>query len=353
MNLIVAHQYIKQLDEKVAWAVFGNVGTIITFRVGTDDAAFMENEFMPVFTPEDLVNLAKFQVYLKLMVDGASTAPFSANTLSPIAKRTGTTDKIIAVSRERYATPRQVVEEKVLRWSGMELSEAPAGVSYPNIMSEEERETAQTESGTEITGRPELRLSEPSAASAEEHPEAVEYLKMSDERLASLPKPSMEGKKKDKPKFSYTCSRCSKVWDMPIKLDTTRPVYCAECMPLVKEEKKSRGSLAREGVRPRPALEKGSLEDVAPKTETESKLRKMFDDAAPAPRPTDSRGAERRRDDNRPRFTGERRPLPPGPQTGGKVRIVTSSTGDEDGLLASLVKAKGGPIEKNKDTLTT
>ncbi|MCI0479035.1 type IV secretion system DNA-binding domain-containing protein, partial [Candidatus Uhrbacteria bacterium] len=115
LSLTVTHQYIAQLEEEVAKAIFGNVGTIACMRVGGEDAAFLETEFAPTFTPEDLVNLPKFQMYLKLMVDGVSTAPFSATTLPPISSRTGSEPKVIQVCRERYAEPRAVMEEKILR----------------------------------------------------------------------------------------------------------------------------------------------------------------------------------------------------------------------------------------------
>ncbi|MCX6761021.1 MAG: type IV secretion system DNA-binding domain-containing protein, partial [Candidatus Nealsonbacteria bacterium] len=89
--LILAHQYIAQLDEmtdkgkstKVRDAIFGNVGTLITFRVGAVDAEFLEKEFMPEFIIDDLVNLDKYNVYLKLMIDGAASKAFSATTLPP------------------------------------------------------------------------------------------------------------------------------------------------------------------------------------------------------------------------------------------------------------------------------
>jgi hypothetical protein len=74
--LTMAHQYIAQLSEEVRDAVFGNVGTIITFRVGAPDATFMEAEFMPRFTPEDIINLPKYNVYLKLLIDGVTSQPF-------------------------------------------------------------------------------------------------------------------------------------------------------------------------------------------------------------------------------------------------------------------------------------
>ena len=122
LNLTIAHQYIEQLDEKVKPAIFGNVGTIIAMRVGGEDAAAMETEFAPTFLPEDLTNLAKTQIYLKLSIDGVATKPFSANTLPPIAKKMQSQEKVIFVSRERYAEPRAVIEEKVLTRKGTELA---------------------------------------------------------------------------------------------------------------------------------------------------------------------------------------------------------------------------------------
>lgn len=119
LNLTLAHQYIEQLDEKVAAAVFGNVGTIVCFRVGAADAEFLVKEFDPVFSETDLVNLTKFEVYLKLMIDGVSSDPFSALTLPPLTETEGNKDKIISVSRERYSIPREEIEEKIMRWSGM------------------------------------------------------------------------------------------------------------------------------------------------------------------------------------------------------------------------------------------
>ena len=119
LNLIIAHQYIEQLDEVVRPAVFGNVGTIVCFRVGGGDGELLEPELTPRYLAEDLVNLAKFDVYLKLMIDGVASQPFSASTLPPIGKPTGNNDKVIKVSRERYAQPRAVIEDKVLRWSGI------------------------------------------------------------------------------------------------------------------------------------------------------------------------------------------------------------------------------------------
>jgi len=120
LNLIIAHQYIGQLEEKVRDAIFGNVGTIIAFRVGAADAEFLEKEFEPVFTMNDLVNLPKYDVYLKLMIDGVAGDAFSATSLSPIEIiEKSNAEKIIKVSRERYAKKRELVEDKISRWSGV------------------------------------------------------------------------------------------------------------------------------------------------------------------------------------------------------------------------------------------
>jgi hypothetical protein len=82
LNLVLAHQFLSQIDEQVRDAILGNVGTIIAFRVGPGDAENLEGEFAPEFTAIDLVNLPNYRVYLKLMVDGVVTKPFSAITVT-------------------------------------------------------------------------------------------------------------------------------------------------------------------------------------------------------------------------------------------------------------------------------
>jgi CxxC-x17-CxxC domain-containing protein len=120
LALILGHQYITQMEETVRDAVFGNVGTIVVFRVGAEDAEFLEKEFLPEFMAADLVNLGKYNIYLKLMIDGLAGRPFSAETLVPLPRpETSNQEKIIRVSRERYGTPRQEVEEKIARWTGV------------------------------------------------------------------------------------------------------------------------------------------------------------------------------------------------------------------------------------------
>lgn len=117
LSLTIAHQYINQMPEEVRDAVFGNVGSMVTFRIGPEDAEMFEKEFAPEFTAEDLVNLGFAQIYLRLMIDGIGSKPFSATTLPPISLPDHSCkDEIIAYSRESYATQRAVVEEGINKW---------------------------------------------------------------------------------------------------------------------------------------------------------------------------------------------------------------------------------------------
>ncbi len=123
LNLIMAHQYIEQLEEEVAAAVFGNVGTLVSFRVGATDAEYLEKEFSPTFLIADLVNLQKYRVYLKLMIDGMSSQPFSAMGLPPRTDITNSRDPVIAQSRDRYARPKASVEDHIKEWSGLNVEQ--------------------------------------------------------------------------------------------------------------------------------------------------------------------------------------------------------------------------------------
>ena len=81
VNLVLAHQYLSQLEEEVRDAILGKVGTMISFRVGAGDARVLEQEFFPEFTAADLAGLPNYNVYLRLMVDGQVSRPFSAVTV--------------------------------------------------------------------------------------------------------------------------------------------------------------------------------------------------------------------------------------------------------------------------------
>jgi len=80
VNLVLAHQYLSQLDEGVRDAILGNAGTIISFRLGVTDGEILAKEFYPEFSVEDLINLPNYNIYLKLMIDGRVSKPFSAET---------------------------------------------------------------------------------------------------------------------------------------------------------------------------------------------------------------------------------------------------------------------------------
>lgn len=130
LSLILANQYVTQIDEKVRDAIFGNAGTIMSFRVGATDAEFLEKEFDPVFLMNDIVNLPKYHIYLKLMIDGIAGDAFSAVSLPPIRldQTEANADKVIQVSRERYASDKEEVEDKIRRWSGMLTEEEKAAL---------------------------------------------------------------------------------------------------------------------------------------------------------------------------------------------------------------------------------
>jgi hypothetical protein len=81
VGLILAHQYTHQLDDEIRRAILGNVGTLIAFRVGTEDALLLRREMYPVFDLEDFINLPNYEIYLKLMIDGTPSQPFSAITV--------------------------------------------------------------------------------------------------------------------------------------------------------------------------------------------------------------------------------------------------------------------------------
>jgi len=144
LNLTLAHQYIAQLEEmtaagrstKVRDAVFGNVGTMITFRIGAEDAEFLEKEFSPEFLAQDLVNLSKYNIYLKMIISGVVSRPFSAETLPPFSKpEQSNREKIIKASRERYGLKREIIEEKIERWAeitdfGPEIKKSSQPILY-------------------------------------------------------------------------------------------------------------------------------------------------------------------------------------------------------------------------------
>jgi CxxC-x17-CxxC domain-containing protein len=229
LDLILAHQYIDQLvqgeNTTVKEAIFGNVGTMITFRVGAADAEFLEKEFEPEFMMNDLVNLGFAQIYLKLMIDGFSSRPFSALTLPPLPHvEESQKEKIIRISRERYAgSSRQEIEEKISRWSGM-IKEEIKG----------ERQEARVEAkATKVKPRD----------------------------------PSVE-------LFVDKCWQCGVKVEVPFKPDGKRPVYCKDCLIKVRTQSPPVPS-NEQVIKSEPIIKNtnqfGSLNDLAKKAPSEFK----------------------------------------------------------------------------------
>ncbi|MEK7669410.1 MAG: type IV secretion system DNA-binding domain-containing protein [Patescibacteria group bacterium] len=158
LSLNITHQYIEQMAEEVRAAVFGNVGTMITFRVGSYDAEVLEKEFAPTFTMEDIVNLGFVQVYLKLMINGVASQPFSATTLPPFPKpEISFRDKALEMSRKNYTSPKAEVERVIKEWHLPDsLIAKPLRVGEPekiegrNMKHEIRREEKPTETKKEI-----------------------------------------------------------------------------------------------------------------------------------------------------------------------------------------------------------
>jgi hypothetical protein len=113
LSLFLAHQFIEQMHEKIRSAIFGNVGTMVTFRVGSTDAQVLAKEFHPVFNESDLVNLPKYEMYMKLMIDGATSKPFSAETISITTAQFFLGKEVVQLSRSNYAKHRHEVEKEI------------------------------------------------------------------------------------------------------------------------------------------------------------------------------------------------------------------------------------------------
>lgn len=116
--LTLAHQYIEQMQEEVKEAVFGNVGSIISFRVGVNDAVVLANEFGNGYSAEQFSDLSNHEILVKLSDNGQYRQPFLAMTEPLNAISYGHRENIVRRSREKYATRRDVVEDKISRWMG-------------------------------------------------------------------------------------------------------------------------------------------------------------------------------------------------------------------------------------------
>lgn len=123
LNLCMTNQYIDQLPLTVRQAIFGNVGTLGSFVVSQSDASILEKEFAPTVNSEDLVSLDAHSMYIKLCIDGMTSTTFSAKSLPPRFASFGLKDKVVAQSREKYGTQKEIIEDKILRWSNQKYSD--------------------------------------------------------------------------------------------------------------------------------------------------------------------------------------------------------------------------------------
>jgi len=165
LNLTIAHQYIEQMSDEVRAAVFGNVGTMIVFRVGAFDAEVLEKEFAPKFTSEDIVNLGIFQIYLKLMIDGVASQPFSATTMPPIPPQSVSFhDKIIEASRAAFARPRALAEKDVIDQSSGQGDAGTPNLAQPRAFAG--RELSETSAPKAIFREPQMPVAKPAVQAA-------------------------------------------------------------------------------------------------------------------------------------------------------------------------------------------
>ncbi|TXH08272.1 MAG: hypothetical protein E6Q06_00300 [Candidatus Moraniibacteriota bacterium] len=273
LSLILANQYITQLEEPVRDAIFGNAGTIISFRVGAADAEFLEKEFEPVFMMNDMVNLPKYQIYLKLMIDGIAGDAFSATTLPPILIETpGINDKVIAVTRERYASSQAEVEEKIRRWTGMLTEEEkqalraprPAADPVPRAAVSSSRERVPLRGAEAIVKRERttvpiesvrpVKIPKPKMAAV---PQKTALSSVSDQHLSAttvaeaprspMPVPKVaafDGADRsqesaetspvaavpEKVLYPSVCATCGIEIEVPFQPDASRPTFCKDCL---------------------------------------------------------------------------------------------------------------------------
>jgi hypothetical protein len=121
LSLNIAHQYITQLDEKIKNAVFGNVGSMAVFRVGTEDATFLEPKFKPQFSASDITKLDNYNAYMSMLVNGQPTKPFNLHTMAPEKGNPDIVDSLKQLSYVKFGRDRAEVEAEIMgRYKSME-----------------------------------------------------------------------------------------------------------------------------------------------------------------------------------------------------------------------------------------
>jgi len=113
LNLSIAHQFIKQIEEPIRDAVFGNLGSIVAFRVGVDDADYLQNVFDPVFSKQDLSNIDNFHAHVKLLIKGKTSNPFIVETVRESEGSHELFRNIVELSRQKYRRDREEVEVEI------------------------------------------------------------------------------------------------------------------------------------------------------------------------------------------------------------------------------------------------
>ncbi len=229
LNLTIAHQYIEQLGEVVKPAVFGNVGTIVCFRVGAEDAEFLEKEFTPTFVIDDLVNLPKYNVYLKLMIDGVASEPFSATTLPPITVATHSTEKVIRVTRERYSQPIDEVEDKIARWSGVETEAMVEKLERELILKQ-----IQTAADRKVDFI--ARFNNVGEEITEDVKKLEEIVEKKEKVKAVEVEEKEKAEKKDEIVNIVTCDRCGQKTKINFNPNPDKPLFCKECLKEFRRE---------------------------------------------------------------------------------------------------------------------
>ncbi len=224
LNLVLAHQYVSQLEERVQNAILGNVGTIVAFRLGAMDAENLEKEFEPTFYANDLVNLTKHDLYIKLMIDGVAASPFSGTALPPIDL--GVTEKnyqkVVELSRTRYASPREKVEREILKWSGMSDSK------IKNKIAELAKKKKELEEKMKVTNST-INL-------ADFKDKEVENKNEKEEEGESQEDVKIKNIKTKNAGYDTKCSGCDAFIKVPFEPDGVRPTFCTDCLKDYRRE---------------------------------------------------------------------------------------------------------------------
>ena len=130
LSLNIAHQYIAQLDEKIKDSVFGNVGSMAVFRVGSDDADYLESQFEPVFDASDIMNIDNYNCYLKMLVSGVPVTPFNLKTFKAPDGNHDVLDKLKELSSLKYGRPKELVESEIMKKYEKKSTQIPEDISH-------------------------------------------------------------------------------------------------------------------------------------------------------------------------------------------------------------------------------